>query len=104
MRDTQAPSRTWWAFAGFLAIAAFFLFTEHRAHLFGFLPFLFLLACPFLHMFAHGGHGGHGGHSSDGQRPDSRYREEEDPRGGGYTRPAGHHHHSQSATRDDWRN
>lgn len=47
----------------FLAIAAFFLFTEHRAHLFGFLPFLLVLACPLMHMFMHGGHGGHGGHS-----------------------------------------
>jgi hypothetical protein len=43
----------------FLAIAAFFLFTEHRAHLFGILPYLLLLACPLLHLFMHGGHGGH---------------------------------------------
>ncbi len=46
----------------FLAIAGFFLFTEHRAHLFGALPFLLLLACPLLHFF-HGGHGGHGKHT-----------------------------------------
>ena len=59
MTDTPRHSRTWWAFTGFLAIAAFFLLTEHRAHLFGILPFLFLLACPFLHLFGHGGHGGH---------------------------------------------
>lgn len=39
----------------FLAIAAFFLFTEHRAHLFGILPFLFLLACPLMHLFMHHG-------------------------------------------------
>lgn len=45
------------ALIGFLLIAAFFLFSEHRAHFFGLLPFLFLLACPFLHMFMHGGHG-----------------------------------------------
>ena len=43
----------------FLAIAGFFLLTEHRAHLFGFLPFLLLLACPLLHVFMHSGHGGH---------------------------------------------
>lgn len=59
MPDTTHRSRTWWAFAGFLAIAGFFLITEHRAHLYGYWPFLFLLACPFLHMFGHGGHGGH---------------------------------------------
>ena len=61
MPGTRATSRSWWAFAGFIAIAGFLLFTEHRAHLFGALPYLFLLACPFLHMFGHGGHGGHGG-------------------------------------------
>lgn len=43
----------------FLAIIGFFLFTEHRAHLFGFLPYLLLLACPFMHLFMHGGHGKH---------------------------------------------
>ena len=41
----------------FLAIAAFFMLTEHRAHLFGVLPFLLLLACPLLHRFMHHGHG-----------------------------------------------
>lgn len=52
------------ALAGFIAIAAFFLFTEHRAHLFGILPYLLLLLCPLLHFFMHGRHGGHGvGHS-----------------------------------------
>ena len=58
--------RTLLATAGFLLIVAFFLTTEHRAHLFGALPYLLLLACPFLHAFAHGGHG-HGGES--GQAP-----------------------------------
>jgi Cu2+-exporting ATPase len=43
----------------FLAIAAFFLWTEHRAHLLGALPWLLLAACPLLHLFMH--HGGHGG-------------------------------------------
>ncbi len=45
----------------FAAIAAFYLWTEHRAHLLGALPFLLLLACPLMHLFMHGGHGhGHG--------------------------------------------
>jgi hypothetical protein len=52
------------ALAIFLAIGAFFLLSEHRAHLFGYLPYLLLLACPLLHMFHHGGHGGHGGHGT----------------------------------------
>ncbi len=46
----------------FLAIAGFFLLTEHRAHLFGVLPFLLLLACPVLHFFMHRGHGGNHEH------------------------------------------
>ena len=54
------------ALAVFLAIAAFFLFSEHRAHLFGFLPYLLLAACPLMHLFHHGGHGGHGGHRHGG--------------------------------------
>ena len=45
----------------FGAVAAYFLLTEHRAHFFGALPFLILLACPLMHVFMHHGHGGHGG-------------------------------------------
>ena len=51
---------------GFLAIAGFFLVTEHTAHLFGVLPFVLLLLCPLLHLFMHGGHGGHEGHDGHG--------------------------------------
>ncbi|MDO8350163.1 MAG: DUF2933 domain-containing protein [Gallionella sp.] len=51
-----SPRRYNWIFVGFLAIAAFFLFTEHRAHLLGALPFLLLLACPLMHLFMHHGH------------------------------------------------
>ena len=49
----------------FGAVAAYFLLSEHRAHFFGALPFLLLLACPLMHMFMHRGHGGHGGHHAD---------------------------------------
>ena len=58
-------SRAGLAFLGFLAIGGFFLVTEHTAHVFGALPYLFLLACPFLHLL----HGGHGGHDGDTDRP-----------------------------------
>ncbi|AZE49089.1 hypothetical protein C4K04_3417 [Pseudomonas chlororaphis] len=51
--------RTHWYFLGFLAIAGYFLFTEHRAHVVPYLPFLLLLACPLMHLFMHRGHGGH---------------------------------------------
>ena len=47
------------------AVAAYFLLSEHRAHFFGALPFLLLLACPLMHMFMHGGHGGHAGGHGD---------------------------------------
>lgn len=46
---------------GFLAVAAFYLLTEHTAHVFGALPFLLFALCPLMHLFMHGGHGGHGG-------------------------------------------
>ena len=61
-------SPTTLALLGFLAIAAFFLITEHRAHFFGILPYLLLLACPLLHLLMHRRHGGHdggGGHDGD---------------------------------------
>jgi hypothetical protein len=49
---------------GFGLIAAFFLLTEHTAHVFGVLPWLLLLACPLMHLFMHHGH--HGGDSHTG--------------------------------------
>lgn len=45
----------------FLAIAAYFLWTEHRAHVVRFLPYGLLLLCPLLHLFQ----GGHGGRHDD---------------------------------------
>jgi len=54
-------SRTGIALLVFLAAAGALLASEHWAHLVGYLPFLFLLACPLMHLFMHGGHG-HGGH------------------------------------------
>ena len=51
------------------AVAAYFLLSEHRAHFFGALPFLLLLACPLMHVFMHRGHGGHAGHADPQQSP-----------------------------------
>lgn len=67
-------SRTGLALLAFLAIAAFFLITEHTAHFFGILPYALLLLCPLLHLFMHSGHGDHsapGGHA-DHQAPEER--------------------------------
>ncbi|NUZ08920.1 DUF2933 domain-containing protein [Piscinibacter koreensis] len=44
------------------AAVGFYLYSEHRGHLYGAWPYLFLLACPLMHLFMHKGHGqtGHG--------------------------------------------
>ena len=81
--EKKTHSRSWLrsptglALCAFLAIALFFLMTEHRAHFFGALPWLLLLACPFLH-FLHGGHG-HVGHDVRTGRAEGR----PDPKQGG---------------------
>jgi hypothetical protein len=54
------------ALLGFLAIAGYFLATEHWAHVVPFLPWALVLACPLMHVFMHGGHGGHGGSDKGG--------------------------------------
>lgn len=68
---------------GFLAIGAFFLVAEHRAHLVPLLgyafPFLLLLACLPMH-FMHGGHSGHGGGARDDDSTDDN------------NKPTPHHH------------
>ena len=53
-----------WVLTGFLLVAAFFLWEEHRAHFLGVLPYLLVLACPLMHLFHHG-HGRHHHGSSD---------------------------------------
>ena len=68
--ETQQPrqgsSRSTWVLIGFLAVAAYFLFSEHRAHFISYLPFLLLAACPLMHLFhGHGGHGKHSAHRDD---------------------------------------
>jgi uncharacterized SAM-binding protein YcdF (DUF218 family) len=57
------PGHYWIGVCAFLIVAAFFLWTEHRAHLLGVLPYLIFLLCPAIHFFMHGsGHGGQGRH------------------------------------------
>ncbi|WP_367184420.1 DUF2933 domain-containing protein [Ferrovum sp.] len=63
------PKIAWLVFA---VIAAFYLWTEHRAHLLGALPFLIFLACPLMHFFMHGGHGHAHDSSHDKLAPESR--------------------------------
>jgi hypothetical protein len=67
---------SWWrspaaiVCVGLLAIGAFFLLTEHTAHVLGLLPYLLLAACPLMHLFHRHGRG-HGIASSDRERDDS---------------------------------
>lgn len=59
--NSWLPRYRWVTYIG-LGILVYFLFIEHRAHVFPLLPYLLILACPLMHIFMHGGHN-HGGHS-----------------------------------------
>lgn len=48
----------------FLAIAGFFLWEKHEAHILGYLPLILIGVCVGMHFFMHGGHGGRGGHGN----------------------------------------
>ncbi|HCZ14075.1 MAG TPA: hypothetical protein DHV85_05640 [Candidatus Accumulibacter sp.] len=58
----------WWVFGGFAALSLILLAVEHRTHLLSWLPpwwpWLFLLACPLMHVFMHGSHNAQGGTSN----------------------------------------
>jgi hypothetical protein len=68
-------SRTGVVLLAFLAIAAFFLITEHAAHVLGVLPFVLVLLCPLMHLFMRHGHSSGGSESTTG---DQGERSEED--------------------------
>lgn len=57
-----------------LSAAAFYLLAEHTAHVFRFLPYLFVLACPLMHVFMHHGHGHQ--HRDSQDQPRSRVDEQ----------------------------
>lgn len=42
-----------------LAAISYYLLTVHLEHIAVALPYLFLLACPLMHIFGHGGHDHH---------------------------------------------
>jgi hypothetical protein len=68
-KDSFLASPSGLVLIGFMVIAGALLFTEHRAHVLGWLVFLPLFLCPLMHLFMHGGHG-HGSH----ERQDSNRR------------------------------
>lgn len=60
----------WWkgktglVLLGFALIGGFFLLAEHRAHVYGTLPYILLFLCPLMHLFH--GHGRHRAPESGG--------------------------------------
>lgn len=77
----DSADRPWWrsrtgaVFLAAAAAAALYLAFVHIDHVLKVLPLLFILACPFMHVFMHKGHGGHGhrGHGEDrDETPDKR--------------------------------
>lgn len=76
----------WVVLVGFMGIAAFFLFTEHRAYVFGAVPYLLLIACPLLHFLMPDGYDhqdgrGRGDHDSRGHARDTRPTDLDESRG-----------------------
>jgi DUF2933 family protein len=47
---------TFWVFCGFAVVGAYYLIAQHRAHVLDYLPYVLLIACPFMHLLH--GHGG----------------------------------------------
>ncbi|MBS9869652.1 DUF2933 domain-containing protein [Vibrio alginolyticus] len=45
-----------WGAIALIGAASYFLITEHREHVFEYLPYLILLLCPVMHLFMHHGH------------------------------------------------
>lgn len=54
---SSRPNIVLWVGLGFITIVGVLLFTEHKAHMLGALPYILLIACPLLHIFMHGSHG-----------------------------------------------
>ncbi len=70
-----------------MAIAGYFLWAEHQAHVklaIPYLPYLLLLACPLMHLFMHHGHDGHGARH-DKKEQGARLTKTGDDKHGGHT-------------------
>ena len=71
MDDQNTPPSMWRSPMGIFvliagAIGVYYLLTEHLAHVTQAVPYLFLLACPLMHMFHVLGHRhGHGNHEQE---------------------------------------
>ena len=79
MNDTASPWRRGYKLplVVLLAIAGYFLWTEHKAHVIEFLPWLLVLGCIGMHLLMHRGHS----HGSGTKQSDDRgapYQQGED--------------------------
>jgi hypothetical protein len=67
LRPSGQPARWNTPFGIFMVLAGlvggYYLLTEHLNHVSQAIPYLFLLACPLMHLFHGHHHGGHGTHS-----------------------------------------
>ncbi|HEP9100183.1 TPA: DUF2933 domain-containing protein [Pseudomonas aeruginosa] len=94
--DNKGPNwsriNQWLLWIG-LAAAVVWMFYRHNAHLLQLLPFLFILACPLMHIFGHGGHGGHGdAPRSDEEDSPERRSDAGQNRSSSNGGHSGHHH------------
>jgi hypothetical protein len=55
-----------WTLAAFAFMAVVLLWQEHRAHLLSIIPYLILLACPFMHLYHRHGHRAHRDNREEG--------------------------------------
>jgi hypothetical protein len=74
MDEHNNPLSRWWSPMGIFmlvagAVGIYYLLTEHLTHVTQAVPYLFLLACPLMHLFGHR-HGGHSDHSHPPQQDD----------------------------------
>jgi hypothetical protein len=72
-----SPLGIFMALAG--AVGLFSLLTEHLTHLTQAIPFMFLLACPLMHLFGHH-HGNHVGHEHEAEDGPAKAGPAADPR------------------------
>jgi hypothetical protein len=57
----------WYWICALAAVTLYFLWGRHSTHILGALPYAFLLLCPLMHYFMHGGHSKHGGNGESGK-------------------------------------
>ena len=80
-----------------LAIIAFYLLTEHRAHLLAYSSYIIFFVFVLMHVFMHSGHGGHGGCGGHGHGKHNHKETDQKENGQdtGRREDAGQHEHSQ---------